>query len=75
MNNIVESENVCNMPEKATIILHQSNETGLYYIEVINYDDHIRAAKGCWKTKAITEERLLKLAGVINSVLRVGEFV
>jgi len=41
-----ENTNVCNMPEKATIEIHQSKETGKFYLNFICWNN--RGYDGIW---------------------------
>lgn len=53
-----ETNNVCNMPEIMNLSLHQSADTGRYYITFIQYD---REPKGRWLNKHVTEEEAKRL--------------
>ena len=52
-NDDEETENICNMPEIATVELHRSNDTGNYYLKYLTrFDDDDRCVSGWWRTSA-----------------------
>lgn len=38
-NSVKEMTNVCDMPRRACTIIHKSDLTGAYYLEIVSYDD------------------------------------
>lgn len=59
-----ETNNVCNMPEVASIIIHRSDDTGRYYVEFINHglcEVESLCKFGLWTEKRITKKKSIFL--------------
>lgn len=58
-----ESKNICNMPKLMNIEVYQSEETGKFYIEFIDW--YSKNSRHIWQDKNITEEQLFTLLTVL----------
>jgi hypothetical protein len=66
-----EKDNICNMPEIATIEIHKSKETGRYYIHYICHnwkinDLNFNAVDGLWTDKYIPKSKAQALMDFLN---------
>lgn len=61
----MEKTYVCNMPEIATIELHQSNETGKYYFHFIGWTGR-KETYGIWHDSEATEEEIKWITDMVQ---------
>lgn len=65
-NSVKEMTNVCDMPRRACIIIHKSDLTGAYYLEIVSYDDYFETKQGLWTDVEIAEKDVEEIAKIIN---------
>lgn len=61
---MVETENVCNMPELFTMELHQSEQTGKFYLNFISWIGPTEA--GEWTDIEITSKDVENLLEIVK---------